>query len=54
MVLDLLHNDFEVTTASVLEWGDKTIKEIEQILALTKVKLISKQATKMIEDLEIA
>lgn len=42
VALDSLHDDFEATTASMLERGDKTIEEIQQILALTEAKLVSK------------
>lgn len=42
IVLDSLYNNFKVTTTSILECKNKTIKEIPQILAFTKVKLVSK------------
>ena len=37
----------------MLEQGDKTINKIQQILASTKAKFISKQATRVIENLVI-
>lgn len=53
MALDLLHNDFESTTITMLERGNKTINKIQQILAFTKAKFISKQAISLIGDLII-
>ena len=51
IVLDSLHDDFETTTASMLERGDKTIDEIQQILASAEAKFISKRATRVTGDL---
>lgn len=51
VALDSLHNNFETTTTSILEQGDKTIDEIQQILASVKAKFISKRATKVTGDL---
>lgn len=51
MVLDLIHDVFEVITMSILKPRDKIIKEIKQILALIKVKLVNKQITKIMENL---
>lgn len=45
VALDSLHNDFETTTNSMLESGDKSINEIQQILASAKAKFLSKRAT---------
>lgn len=51
VALDSLHDDFEATTASMLERGDQTIEEIQQILASAEAKLISKRATGVTGDL---
>lgn len=48
---DSLHNDFESTTTTILECGNKTINKIQQILASAEAKLISKQATGVIAEL---
>lgn len=53
VALNSLHNNFETTTTSMLESGDKTIDEIQQILASAEAKFISKQATGVIGDLAI-
>lgn len=54
VALNSLHDNFEATTASMLEREDKTIEEIQQILASAEAKLISKQATRMTKDLAMA
>lgn len=54
VALGSLHDDFEATTASILKCGDKIIKEIQQILAPTEAKLVSKRATGMTGDLAMA
>ena len=48
IVIDLntLHNDFETTTTSLLEIGDKLIDKIQSILQSKKAKNISKCTTK--------
>lgn len=51
VALGSLHDDFKTTTASMLERGDKTIDEIQQILASAEAKLISKRATGVTGDL---
>lgn len=38
IIFDTLHNNFELTTASILETGDKTIKEIRSIIQSKKAK----------------
>lgn len=32
LILKILHNDFEVTTTSILEKGNKTVKKIQNIM----------------------
>lgn len=51
VALDSLYDDFEATTASLLERGDKTIEEIQQILASTEAKLTSKRTTGVTGDM---
>lgn len=50
MIFDLLHDNFKVIIANMIKYKDKIIKEIEQILALTEIKLVSKQIIGMIEN----
>ena len=45
IALDSLHKDFDTTTASLLETGDKTIDQIQSILQSKEAKNLSKQAT---------
>ena len=45
IALDSLHQDFDTTTASLLETGDKTIDEIQSILQSKEAKNLSKRAT---------
>ena len=45
IALDSLHEDFDTTTASLLETGDKTIDQIQSILQSKEAKNISKRAT---------
>lgn len=42
IALDNLHDDYDTTTASLLETGDKTIDEIQSILQFEEAKNISK------------
>ena len=42
VTLDSLHDNFETTTTSMLEQGNKTIDKIQQILASAEAKFISK------------
>lgn len=51
MALDFLHDNFEFITTTILEKGNKTIDEIQHILFFAEAKLISKQATGIIQDL---
>lgn len=51
VALDFLHDDFETTITSMLERGDKTIEEIQQILASAEAKFLSKQAIGVTADL---
>lgn len=45
IALDSLHEDFDTTTASLLEAGDKMIDQIQSILQSKEAKNISKRAT---------
>ena len=45
IALDFLHQDFDITTASLLETGDKTINKIQSIIQSKKAKNLSKRAT---------
>lgn len=54
IVLNSLHDNFKAITTSILECNDRSIKEIQQILAFTKGKLISKQTTGMTGNLAIS
>ncbi len=45
IALDFLHQDFDTTTTSLLETGDKTIDEIQSILQSKEAKNFSKGAT---------
>ncbi len=51
VALDSLHDDFETTTTSMLEQGDKTIDKIQQIVVSAEAKFISKRATGLTGDL---
>lgn len=42
IVLDILHDNFDLTISSLLETEDKTIDQIKSILQLKEVKNISK------------
>lgn len=53
VALDSLHDDFETTTNSMLESGDKSIDKIQQILASAEAKFLSKRATGITGDLAI-
>lgn len=54
IALDSLHEDFDTTTASLLETGDKTIDQIQSILQLKEAKNLSKRATGDTGDLAMA
>ena len=41
IALDTLHDDFDTTTASLLESGDKTIDQIQSILQSKKPKILA-------------
>ena len=51
IVFDSIYNNFESKTSSLLETGDKTIDEIQQILYSAKAKNLSKRATNVTNDL---
>lgn len=48
---NLLHNDFEMITASLLHSGDKNFEKIQQIVTFTKVANLAKQAFRATIDL---
>ncbi len=54
IALDSLHSDFDTTTASLLETGDKTIDQIQSILQSKEAKNLSKRATGDTSDLAMA
>lgn len=54
VTLDSLHNDFDIITESMLEWGDKSIDKMQQILASAEAKFISKRATGVTGDLAMS
>lgn len=53
VTFDILHDDFDITTASLLEVGDKIIDKIQSILQFKKAKNISKYTIGGIRDLVI-
>lgn len=53
IALDLLYNNFNITTTSLLKFRDKTINQIQSILQSRKAKNISKYTIKAMEDLVI-
>lgn len=54
IALDSLHEDFDTTSASLLEAGDKTIDQIQSILQSKEAKNISKRTTGAVGDLAMA
>lgn len=54
ITLNKLNKDFDTTTASPLETGNKTIDQIQSILQSKKAKNICKQATGDIETLAMS
>lgn len=50
IALDTLHNDFDTTTVSMLEMGNKSIDEIFTIIQQKEIKLKSKGVTGNIDD----
>ncbi len=54
IALDSLHEDFDTTTASLLETGDKTIDQIQSILQSKEAKNLSKRAIRETSDLAMA
>lgn len=53
VALNFLHDDFKTTTTNMLKRKDKIINKIQQILASTKAKFISKHGTGVTGDLAI-
>ena len=54
IAFDSLHQDFDTTTASLLETGDKSIDEIQSIFQSKEAKNLSKRATGDARDLAMA
>lgn len=54
IALDTLHDDFDSTTASLLEAGDKSIDQIQSILQRREAKNISKRSTGAVGDVAMA
>lgn len=54
IALDLLYEDFYITTVSLLETNDKIIDQIQSILQLKKAKNLNKRATRDTGDLAMA
>lgn len=53
VALNLLYNNFEMTTALFFYSSNKDPKEIQQIVTLIEVANLAKQAVKAISDLAI-
>ena len=51
IALDLLYNDFEMTTAPLLHLKDKNIEKIQQIVTSTKAANMARQTTGQTADL---
>ena len=54
ITLDMLHNDFDISTASMLEMGNKSIDKIFTIIQSKEAKFKSKRATGNISDAAMA
>lgn len=54
IILNTLHNDFDITTTNLLKSGNKTIDQIQSILQSKKVKNINKQIIGIFRDLIMA
>lgn len=54
IALDLLYNNFDTMTASLLETGDKSIDKTQNILESKETKNISKCTTRRTRELPIA
>ena len=53
IVIDSLHDDFEMTMALLLHSGDKNLEEIQQIVTSTKAANLVKQAVEATADLTL-
>ena len=53
VAFDLLHDNFEMTTASLLHSSDKNLEEIQQIVTWTKAANLAKRAVGVIVDLAL-
>ena len=53
IIPDTLHSDFEATTASMLETGDKAIEELQSIIQSKEAKYKAKRSTGQLEDAEM-
>lgn len=51
VAFDSLHDDFEMTTALLLYFGNKDLEEIHQIVTSTKAANLAKQAVRATADL---
>ncbi len=54
IALDFIYDDFETKTSSLLETGDKSINEIQEILCSAEAKNLSKRATGITGDLAMS
>lgn len=48
-----LHNNFEMTIVPIFHFGNKDLKEIQQIITSTKAKNLTKQAVGVTADLAL-
>ena len=53
VVLDSLHDNFEMTTTPLLHFGDKDLEEIQQIVISTEAANIVKRAISQAANLSI-
>lgn len=54
IALNSINKDFDTKTSSLLETGDKTINEIQEILCSAEAKNLSKRATDITGDVAMA
>lgn len=54
IIFDSLYSDFEITIASILKIGDKTIEKIQNITQFKKAKYKAKRLTSQLEDATMA
>lgn len=53
IAIDSLHNDFEITTASLFHSNDKNLEGIQQIVTSTKAAIMARQVIGAIAELII-